>query len=222
MGFQYRSLDDAAKWLNTKLGGSRTAADLLRMGANGEVELLACIPGYSGPGEGELRWQDNNTGNPLAACTDGLVKLSAHMAGVLNTHGRVNLNMVSVNVAGMTLNPGPEPGVVVRDDVRIEDSELGRIEARLRQERLTPLAIQPSAESNQGVEAWKKAAREIGEGLLPTCGKLNLEQIAKKVREEMVRRQQVGEKGMTGRGSKVPSADTIKRHALTGLKTSRH
>jgi hypothetical protein len=49
--------------------------------------------------------------------------------------------------------------------------------------------------------------------------KLPLQEIAKKTHQEMVQKKAAGKLGMTGRGDKVPAADTILRHALQTRKS---
>lgn len=66
---------------------------------------------------------------------------------------------------------------------------------------------------------WKENAREIGKDLLNTYSKNSLNQLAEKVCEEMNKRKNNGAEGVTGRGGKVPSAETIRRHALIGIKS---
>jgi hypothetical protein len=71
----------------------------------------------------------------------------------------------------------------------------------------------------RGGDDWKTNARAIGVQIHKENPKLNIEQIAGKVQAEMNTRKENGESGMTGRGGRIPAADTIKRHALTNLKT---
>lgn len=82
--------------------------------------------------------------------------------------------------------------------------------------------LQPTStvdeDDSQGRYPWATAARAIAEELLPRYGHQNLLQIAEHVEKEMKLRKEKGAKGLTGRGDRVPSADTIKRHALNGLK----
>jgi hypothetical protein len=66
---------------------------------------------------------------------------------------------------------------------------------------------------------WKLEARKIGKKIFHEKPNFSVEQIASKTREEMLARKNKGEPGMTGRSGKVPSAETIKRHALIGIKT---
>jgi hypothetical protein len=66
--------------------------------------------------------------------------------------------------------------------------------------------------------AWAAKAREIAEAIYRKKSSLTVEQISDKTHKEMTDRHNSKELGMTGRGGKVPSADTIKRHALTGIK----
>lgn len=63
---------------------------------------------------------------------------------------------------------------------------------------------------------WKAAAKKIGKEILKKKPNLSVDQVAEKVYDEMTKRKK--EPGMTGRGGRVPSAGTIKRHALTGIK----
>ena len=70
-------------------------------------------------------------------------------------------------------------------------------------------------------QAWIPKAREIGIEIVKDLAKKhkcqNQNQIAKKVRVEMEKRKGAGEPGVTGRGVRIPSEGTIKRHALKGL-----
>jgi len=63
---------------------------------------------------------------------------------------------------------------------------------------------------------WKATAWQIGKEILKKKSSLSVDQVAEKVYDEMTKRKM--EPGMTGRGGRVPSANTIKRHALTGIK----
>jgi hypothetical protein len=66
----------------------------------------------------------------------------------------------------------------------------------------------------QGAQQWVPKARAIGEQIAKDTknSRLNVEQIAGKVHEEMQRQ------NITGRGNRVPKRDTIKRHALKGIR----
>ena len=69
------------------------------------------------------------------------------------------------------------------------------------------------------IEAWRANARQIGEKIHKEKPSLNMEKIAEKTHKEMTTRKANGDPGMTGRGDNVPLAGTIKRHALTGIKS---
>lgn len=73
--------------------------------------------------------------------------------------------------------------------------------------------------SKPSTEIWKESARQIGKNIYSKSPKLTVDKIAEKTHAEMTRLHKIGESGMTGRGDKVPSAETIKRHALTGIKS---
>lgn len=66
---------------------------------------------------------------------------------------------------------------------------------------------------------WQANARQIGKRMHEGNPNLSVEQIAEKTRKEMIDKKNKGESGMTGRGDKILSAETIKRHALTGIKS---
>ncbi|MGZ8954889.1 MAG: hypothetical protein ACXW0Q_09450 [Methylovulum sp.] len=72
---------------------------------------------------------------------------------------------------------------------------------------------------NLTIDDWKLNARAIAEEFHKTNKHLSVEQLAIKTHAEMTDRKNKGENGMTGRGKRIPSADTIKRHALTGIKS---
>lgn len=65
--------------------------------------------------------------------------------------------------------------------------------------------------------AWHANAWDIGVEILKKKPSLNMEQLAENVRIEMIKRK--SEPAMSGRGGRVPTAESIKRHALTGIKS---
>lgn len=73
--------------------------------------------------------------------------------------------------------------------------------------------------ANLNSDDWKPNARAIAEQFHKKNKNLSVEQLAQKTHIEMTDRNSKGENGMTGRGKRIPSADTIKRHALTGIKS---
>jgi hypothetical protein len=105
----------------------------------------------------------------------------------------------------------PEVRKVNYDLTVVEPYKLNSIETK-RIERNTNITNEAD-----NIDDWKAVARKIGERIHKEDKKLSVDKIAAKVCLEMVSRK--SEKGMTGRGGKVPSADTIKRHALTGVKS---
>lgn len=66
---------------------------------------------------------------------------------------------------------------------------------------------------------WVSAAREIGERIKREHPSLSVDKIAYKTHTEMSNRKKSGQMGMTGRGGNVPSPGTIKRWALTGIRS---
>lgn len=94
----------------------------------------------------------------------------------------------------------------------VEYTEQGNIE---KSEPDTPATATQDATATKSM-AWIASARDIGASLVKDNPKLNILQIAKKVNAEMEIRK--SDPNMTGRGGKVPSIETIKRHALIGIK----
>lgn len=70
-------------------------------------------------------------------------------------------------------------------------------------------------------ESWRTNARKIAEEILKEKPFLKVEKLAEKTYTEMTKRKMNGEVGMTGRSGDVPSSDTIRRHALVGIKNGR-
>ena len=96
------------------------------------------------------------------------------------------------------------------ESLRIETSSVEQVPSAANMKTVTDTSL-----SND----WKVNARAIGKRTHEAQPLLNVEQIADKVRKEMTKQKNEGKPGMTGRGGKIPSADTIKRHALTGIKS---
>lgn len=76
------------------------------------------------------------------------------------------------------------------------------LEPPYEQKKITPPTEQP----------WVASAREIGKEVYTQYPHLSLEQIAEKVHPKLK------EQGVRGRGGKIISAGSIRRHALKGLK----
>ena len=76
-------------------------------------------------------------------------------------------------------------------------------------------AVEPATEQNKqnNDNYWRVLARKIGIKIHKENPRLSLDQIAKKTHEQLV------SQNITGRGNKVPSASTIRRHALIGIKS---
>lgn len=72
-----------------------------------------------------------------------------------------------------------------------------------------------SVKSGLNSQSWIAKAREYGKEIRgdPKNKHLNVERIADKVHERMKKEK------IVGRGNRVPTAGTIKRHALTGIKS---
>lgn len=83
------------------------------------------------------------------------------------------------------------------------------------------LSKNAARDNKPSINDWRSNARNFGQKYSKSHRSLNLEKIADKVHAEMVSRHKSGEPGMTGRSDKVPSAASIKRHALTGIKTGQ-
>lgn len=67
-------------------------------------------------------------------------------------------------------------------------------------------------------EQWIPAAQQFGIQVSRKHPHLSLDQIATKVHDLMKKETQDGKAGMTGKGGRVPSAASIRRHALKGIK----
>lgn len=81
-----------------------------------------------------------------------------------------------------------------------------------RRDPLEPDVTITEHDEKKTYDGWKLSARQIGIRIYQKTPRLSIEQIAQKTYEIMKA------KSITGRGGRVPSASTIKRHALNGLK----
>lgn len=79
------------------------------------------------------------------------------------------------------------------------------------------IAQDSKREAGSPSNSWKASAIEIAATILQNSPTLSIDKLAQKTHVVMVNRK--NEPGMTGRGGRVPTAATIKRHALTGIKT---
>jgi len=76
-------------------------------------------------------------------------------------------------------------------------------------------AVEPTTEQNKqnNDNNWKVIARKIGIKIHEENPRLSIDQIAEKTHKQLL------SWNITGRGGRVPTADTIKRHALTQIKS---
>ncbi|MES2104817.1 MAG: hypothetical protein V4634_12410 [Pseudomonadota bacterium] len=120
------------------------------------------------------------------------------------------------------------PTSIVAEDIRIDGAELDDFieqakasrdvssdEADLTQEATAAYA---EADGEKAKYPWIDAATRIGREVRDSTPSLTVDKIAEKVHQKMVARHASGATGMAGRGGKVPSAGSIKRHALKGIK----
>lgn len=87
------------------------------------------------------------------------------------------------------------------------------------QPEIVAAKVEAGTSTSQSGDDWRVKARQIGKEIYGNKTSLNMDKIAEKTHKEMTDRHSKKEPGMTGRGGKVPTADTIKRHALTGIKS---
>jgi hypothetical protein len=80
------------------------------------------------------------------------------------------------------------------------------------------LSVVPQSENSKYMLSWKENAKKIFRELRVGREHLSLEYMSNLVRNEMQKKYDAGEKGMTKRGGKkIPMAETIRRHALEKL-----
>lgn len=112
------------------------------------------------------------------------------------------------------------------DDVRVDAHDLRNFMEKAREARKLygglskchpESAHTPTAEDGSKYP-WCAAARKFGEEILRANKRLSIEQVAELVEKRMSNAIANGTAGMADRSGKVPSAATIKRHALGGLK----
>lgn len=222
------TLDEAAAVMTESTAEHWTARDILGAGARNEVtvhakiptgmKMVRCEPTEEGPNETEIVAKvlfplDFNTVARLLIGPDVEVKELHDIKRLFP-----NMNEYGTGPA-WEIAEGETAPRVTASDCWIRDASMERLISTHSAPHDTPAAkVEAVPVTSPSIEAWKANARQIGEEIHKASPGLNVERIADKTHKEMTRRNAKGEPGMTGRGGKVPAADTIKRHALTGIK----
>jgi len=114
------------------------------------------------------------------------------------------------------------------EEVRVDGEELRAVIQRLKEVRNgagIPLEFSDNVSSSENpakrmepVISWVDAASAIGTKIRNKNIDLTVEEISKQTEGTMKQEHAAGKPGMVGRGGKVPSWQTIKRHALGGIR----
>lgn len=230
----YLTLGEAAETASSRFGQKWTARSILGCAARGEISIFARIPSACRlvrvePLDGEE--------NEITAPAGHLPRISAKAvnallaAGVATFDELTDLRTTEVFGEKFTematawkIAEGDAAPEITPDNCRVMSYSLEQLANRYAAKPEAAPYGTPEAKveavpgTSPSIEAWKVNARQIGERIHKAAPSLNVERIAEKTHKEMTSRNAKGELGMTGRGGKVPAADTIKRHALTGIK----
>lgn len=90
----------------------------------------------------------------------------------------------------------------------ISEEHLSTEKSNSSDESVTPIKLDPQHKN----QMWREPARQIGIEMVEQYPQLSVEQISHKVHQIMKDRE------IVGRGGRVPSTETIRRHALSKLK----
>lgn len=226
------TLNEAANWLTAQTGKTVTEAHLWNFASKGELPLIVSIPAWQRPGDGELDWREKKTGEKVKVLlSDSMARLSKLGIQRLQSGLPANIELCEIRMEnGRILSPQSHIAQHVSvEHIRISRDDLhSLVEQIMTSESIEPFApaakveavtIATPTRTAPTIEAWRTEARKIGERIYKDKPALNIEQIAAKIQAEMTKRHANKEANMTGRGRRVPSAGSIKRHALTGLKS---
>jgi len=122
----YSTLEESAQWLSTQACGPISIEQLWQDGASGQLTFSVGIPDWQTPGEGELRWFDNESGSRIRnVISDGYVALGLLGVKRLQSGHMASLNNARMLGAGTNLTPDTRQEVSA-EHVRIHSGELIR------------------------------------------------------------------------------------------------
>ncbi len=210
----YFTLTEAAQYATNKKRQKVEPAVLLRAGVLGVLPL--CAPfGFGAIYNANLQKYEDFRANLLIIPRLHLLEIE--------TEGSAKIQAAH-SIDGKTLYFPMQ--VRTRDHLRVMLKDLDRFLLSLVVDNGQQADINPATEKAGAVPInrpssndWKMKARQIGEEIHNKNKRLSVKQIAEKTMNEMAKRKNAGETGMTGRGDKIPSAETIKRHALKGINS---
>lgn len=232
MSGDYYTIAEAAEFIAPKTGKKKNNEDVLRNAKNKKFRLCMRFDGYL-----YHFIYDKKTGKRLSVGEyrfDGLIQipLTAIPAKISDKPILfIPASIVEVIVAKIGDPSAVPDGCLggryfnqVTDDWEPSYISCGFDDLWILEDDLLDFIVQNQAKhsltNNEiGTSNWKANARQIGKRIHNEKPNLTVEKIAEQTHTEMTKRKNEGKDGMTGRGGRIPSVGSIKRHALTRIKS---
>lgn len=135
--FKWIMLEAAAARLAQRIGKELSTDDLLTLAHEGALKICAALPGWRGPGEGEVEFFTYPDGRHIASASDGMYRsLGRRDFEVLQAHRRLALAGRSVVLPGadgtsMEAVVGPGAPEITVGDLRVSEAEVERLLAEI-------------------------------------------------------------------------------------------
>lgn len=98
--YSLNTLPEAVEWLTSKTSEEWSEKKMIDCAVNGEIVLLALVPGWKAPGDGELEMTGRDRA-PVVYVSDGLIEVGNWTLRNLLSRERANLNTDDVKSSGI-------------------------------------------------------------------------------------------------------------------------
>lgn len=162
--FKWITLEAAAARLAQRFGKEPSTDDLLTLAHEGVLKICAALPGWRGPGEGEVEFFTYPAGRHIASVSDGMYRfLGRRDFEVLQAHRRLALagrNVVLPGADGMSMEAVVGPGApeVTVGDLRVSEAEVERL--------LAEISDDGDGDEGKALVGWQRATLESWDEIL--------------------------------------------------------
>lgn len=163
--FKWITLEAAAARLAQRFGKEPSTDDLLTLAHEGVLKICAALPGWRGPGEGEVEFFTYPAGRRIASASDGMYRfLGKRDFEVLQAHRRLVLagrNVVLPGADGTSMEAVVGPGApeITVGDLRVSEAEVERLLAEISDDG-------EAGDDGKALVGWQRATLESWDEIL--------------------------------------------------------